>query len=101
MKLVLQTIVVEAYNNSFEDNIKSLDSKIDEMVELLNELGSYWTGSAADSVRNNSINYVNKLKNVVGNCYSLNGELNSIIKTYQTVEKDFSEQLEKAVINHE
>ena len=101
MKLVINPKEVEKKVKESESNADAIDKEIEAAKKVIIDLNNTWVGDDYDTFRSKALAYLNKLKHVSADIRTLDSQALTIAKTYKAVDTDFSEGIEKAVIEHD
>ena len=88
-------------NKRINENSVLIDEQFTKLEKVVEELKLNWQGDAADIFYNNISTYIKKLKQVPVCHRNFSSIINFMNTSYQTLDKEYAESLEKAVVEHE
>lgn len=100
MKLRAEYDTIKAIGEFFISESDELDSNIDDIKKLIEELSYYWKGTDYDVFRNNSISNITNVENTAIEFNAFGNALKKISGIYGGIDNDFSTKI-KRVRNHE
>lgn len=87
--------------NKMQEDSKLLSDEIAVWQNSINELGSYWMGVDYNSFYNNSMTYLDKMKDISTTLNNFNVFINKSCNLYSQQDVEFGEAIGKVAVKNE